>query len=219
MSSRDKQTVLMFGGSGGLGKALIEDLKWDYWLIPLSSDDCEVADKHGVGDVIMRHNPDVVLNLAGTNYDAFLHKADDDDAIENLLDVNVWGAINILRASLACMRFNEKRGRIIMISSVLAEKVQVGTGLYSATKCFVDSLVRTASAENIGKGITVNSIRLGYFDAGMCHRIPEKFQGGIKDSIGLKRWGNVKELANTIDYLVRTEYITGQNLNVSGGLL
>jgi 3-oxoacyl-[acyl-carrier protein] reductase len=80
-------------------------------------------------------------------------------------------------------------------------------------------LIKTASAENIGKGVTCNSIQLGYFDGGMCHRLPEKFVEPIKQSIGLKRWGSIKELYQTVDYLIETEYITGQNINISGGLI
>ena len=220
MSSRDKDVMLVFGGSGGLGTALIEHLKWEYWVTPLSSRDVDVRQPGSVEDAIQRHKPDIVLNLSGTNYDGFLHKLDAKDVygINNLINVNAIGAVNIISSSLRYFR-EKGKGRIIMVSSVLSEKVQVGTGMYSATKAFVDSLVRTASAENIGKGITVNSIRLGYFDAGMCHKIPEEYQEGIKKSIGLKRWGNPRELYNTIKYLVDTEYVTGQNITVSGGLL
>ena len=109
-------------------------------------------------------------------------------------------------------------GRIILISSVLSEKVVAGTALYSGSKCFIDNLVKTASVENISKGVTCNSLRLGYFDGGMCHRLPEKFVEPIKNSIGLKRWGSIEELHKTVDYLIETEYITGQNINISGGI-
>jgi NAD(P)-dependent dehydrogenase (short-subunit alcohol dehydrogenase family) len=52
----------------------------------------------------------------------------------------------------------------------------------------------------------------------MCHRLPEVVAEKIKDTIGLKRWGSIKELYNTVDYLISTEYITGQNIEISGGL-
>lgn len=220
----NKKRILLFGGSGGLGEKLTTELEdapfpHDYLVTPLSSKHVNVRFREDVDGIISAHEPDIVVNLTGTNYDSFLHKLTEDTIeVDDVVDVNVLGAVHIISAALAHMR-PKGYGRIIMASSVLAEKVQVGTGVYSATKCFVDSLVRTASAENIGKGITVNSLRMGYFDGGMCHRIPEKFQEGIKDSIGLKRWGSIKELARTIDYLVKTEYITGQHINISGGLL
>ena len=53
----------------------------------------------------------------------------------------------------------------------------------------------------------------------MCHRLPEKFVEPIKNSIGLKRWGSIDELYKTLDFLIEVEYITGQNINISGGLL
>ena len=82
---------------------------------------------------------------------------------------------------------NEERGygRIILISSVLAKKIVLGTSLYSGS-AFIDNLVKTASAENVSMGITCNSLQLGYFDGGMCHRLPEKYKDQIKNSIGLK---------------------------------
>ena len=108
-------------------------------------------------------------------------------------------------------------GRIILLSSVLTKKVVQGTSIYSGSKAFIDNLVKVVSAENISKGVTCNSIQLGYFDGGMCHRLPEKFKEPIKKSIGLKRWGSIKELYQTIEYLINTEYITGQNIEISGG--
>jgi NAD(P)-dependent dehydrogenase (short-subunit alcohol dehydrogenase family) len=137
--------------------------------------------------------------------------------VNKLLDITVQGNLNLLSAALPGMR-DRGYGRIILASSVLAEKVQVGTGVYSAAKCFVDSLVRTASVENIGKGVTCNSLRLGYFDGGICHDIPKKYADPIRESIGLKRWGSIEELYNIVQFLIKTEYITGQNLNVSGGI-
>ena len=150
-----------------------------------------------------------------------LHKLDSNDhqyEVQKMLDVNIKGSVNILSACLPIMRINGY-GRIILMSSVLAEKIVVGTSLYSAGKAFIDNLVRTASAENISKGITCNSLQLGYFDGGMCHRLPEKFVEPIKNSIGLKRWGSIKELYRAIDFLIEVEYITGQNIKISGGLL
>jgi NAD(P)-dependent dehydrogenase (short-subunit alcohol dehydrogenase family) len=156
--------------------------------------------------------------LSGYNHDGILHKISNFNEIDKMIDINIKGSINLILSALPNMR-EQEYGRIIMMSSVLTKKVTKGTALYSGGKAFIDNLIKTASAENIGKGVTCNSIQLGYFDGGMCHRLPEKFVEPIKQSIGLKRWGSSKELYQTVDYLIETEYITGQNINISGGLI
>jgi NAD(P)-dependent dehydrogenase (short-subunit alcohol dehydrogenase family) len=52
----------------------------------------------------------------------------------------------------------------------------------------------------------------------MCHRLPEKYIEPIKQSIGLKRWGSIEELYKTLEFLINVEYVTGQNINISGGI-
>jgi acetoacetyl-CoA reductase len=212
------KTIALFGGSGGLGKELIKYFDAaHFFLIPISSKQVDLSDKEEVDKFFETHDIDIVINLSGVNYDSFVHKIDTYKA-RQAIEVNIVGTMNLLSACLKKMRDN-KYGRIILISSVLSEKVYPGTGVYSACKSFIDSMARTASAENISKGITVNSIRLGYFDGGMCHRIPEPYHTDIRESIGLKRWGKIEELYNTIKFMIDTEYITGQNVNVSGGIL
>ena len=113
----------------------------------------------------------------------------------------------------------EKRsGRVILVSSVLAAINVPSTGLYSASKAFVDRLVGVANRENIKYGVTCNSIQLGYWNGGMCFEIEEKYQKMALEKIGLKRWGSIKELYNTINYIVDNEYVCGTNLRIDGGI-
>lgn len=216
----EKRTMLVVGGSGGIGLQLVPLLEVDakYNVISMSSSDMDITNPIEVDTICESIKPDILLNLSGTNIDSYLHKLSGKHMEANrVVRVNAIGNLNLLSACLPHMR-KQKFGRIILMSSILARKVVAGTGVYSATKAFVDSLVKTASAENVSHGITCNSLRLGYFDAGMCHRIPENLAEGIKNNIPLKRWGKIEELKNTIDYLISTEYITGQNIEVSGGL-
>ena len=213
--------MLVVGGSGGIGKQVVPLLEQDnkYNVVSMSSSDMDITNPMEVQTICESLRPDIVLNLSGTNIDSYVHKLSGKDMeASRVVGVNAIGNLNLLSACLPHMR-TQKFGRIILTSSILARKVVSGTAVYSATKAFVDSLVRTTSAENIGLGITCNSLRLGYFDAGMCHRIPENLAEGIKNNIPLKRWGKIEELKNTIDYLVSTEYITGQNIEIGGGLV
>jgi NAD(P)-dependent dehydrogenase (short-subunit alcohol dehydrogenase family) len=137
--------------------------------------------------------------------------------VENILEVNINGTINLISSVLKNMREN-KYGRIILISSVLSEKNVVGTGVYSSCKSFIDRFVKNVSLENIKHGVTANTIQLGYFDGGMTYKIPQEHIESIKKTIGLQRFGKIEELVKTIDYLIDTEYVTGINLKMDGNL-
>ena len=212
-----KKTIALFGGSGGLGSQLSPLLVEDYNVLSLSSKDVDITAVSDLHKFFEDNDIDIIINLSGYNYDSFVHKIDDWGEAQRMLNVNILGNVKLLNKSLPQMR-ERGYGRVILISSVLVEKVTAGTALYSGSKAFIDNLVKITSAENIGKGVTCNSIQLGYFDGGMCHILPEKFVEPIKQSIGLKRWGSIKELHQTIEYLIDTEYITGQNINISGGI-
>ena len=146
-----------------------------------------------------------------------MHKLDHTDQykINHLLEVNLKGSLNIASACLPYMR-EQGYGRIIYISSVLATHNVLGTAIYSSCKAFIDRLVKSISAENISKGITCNSIQLGYFDAGLTYKLPNPEE--YKAKIPLKRWGKIDELISTIDYIINTEYLTGSNIPLNGGV-
>lgn len=208
--------VLIVGSSGGLGKQVIKYFNEnEYILTNLSSKDLDITNYQEVKSFFEKGGYDIVINLSGKNIDGMVHKLEEND-IDKMIDVNIKGNINLLRFCLPYMR-NNNYGRIILISSVLSEVVIPGTSLYSGSKSFIDSIVKTTSSENISKKITCNSIQLGYFDGGMCHDIPSNIQENIKNNIGLKRWGKIVELYSTIEYIINTEYITGQNIRIDGG--
>ncbi len=199
----DKRKLVLFGASGGLGTGILPLLEQDYDVTTISSKDIDITDAVQVYNFFEQNYFDIVVNLSGCNYDSFMHKitVGNRNEVNKVIDVTINGNINIVSACLPTMR-QKNFGRIVLISSVLSEKIVPSTAIYSASKSFVDTLVRVTSAENISKGITCNSIRLGYFDAGMCHRINPVIADGIKNTIGLKRWGSIQELYQTIDYLV-----------------
>jgi NAD(P)-dependent dehydrogenase (short-subunit alcohol dehydrogenase family) len=211
--------ILILGGTGGLGSQLTEVLSLTHDVTSIGSADLDITDKLKCEDFFKNNRFDILINLSGYNFDSFIHKLDHskESNLNRMLDVNIKGSINVVSSALKHMR-DQKYGRIILISSVLAQKDVVGTGIYSACKAFLDKFVKTISAENIGKGITANTIQLGYFDGGMTYRIPDEMISTIKESIGLKRFGSIEELAHTIEYFISTEYVTGINLKIDGGL-
>ncbi len=211
--------IIVFGGTGGLGSKLIPLLQKKYEVISIGSKDVDITSFTSVKNYFDSNEYDIVLNLSGKKYDAFLSKINEDDQkeIDKMIDVNIKGNINIISTCLPKM-IEKKYGRIICISSIFAELNIPKNSIYCASKAFVDRLVSTANKENIKYGITCNTIQLGYWDGGMAYRVEQKYQDMAKEKIGLKRFGNMNELYNTIDFIIENEYICGTNLKIDGGL-
>ena len=214
-----RNKMLLVGGTGGIGRELKNLFGEKYHVTSLGSKDLNVTDFRKLEAFFHVNEFDIIVNLSGYNFDCFLHRYDDENIYEmkKQIDVNVVGNINLLSACLPKMR-KRGYGRIILASSVLSSRPVMGTSVYSASKAFIDNLVKSCALENCSKGITCNSIQMGYFDAGMAHKIPEKIQEKVKSKIPLKRFGKILELRNTIDFLIETEYITGTSLKINGGL-
>jgi acetoacetyl-CoA reductase len=210
--------IVIFGGSGGIGSSIVNLLN-NYNITSLGSKDVNVSNFHNVKQFFDTNTYDIVINLAGINHDVFIHKINEThlNSIDKQIDVNIKGNINIISNCLPSMRENNY-GRIITISSVLAEKPVMSTGIYSGCKGFIDSFIKTVALENANKNISCNSIQLGYFDAGLTHKIPEPFRDNIQNSIPMNRWGTIEELANLIEFLIQTPYVTGTNIKINGGI-
>jgi NAD(P)-dependent dehydrogenase (short-subunit alcohol dehydrogenase family) len=211
------KTIALFGATGGLGSQLLPLLKTKYNIIPLSSTEVDVTNYNSVKNLFDVNNIDIVINLSGYNSDSFAHKLNVEQ-LNKQIDVNIKGTVNIVTNCLSKMR-EQQYGRIILVSSVLAEHPVISTSIYAGCKGFVDSFTKTVALENANKNINCNSLQLGYFDGGLTYKIPDAFRDTIKSNIPAKRWGTIDELYNTIDYLIETGYITGQNINISGGII
>lgn len=215
----NNRKIIIFGASGGLGSKISELFQNNttYNIVKLSSADLDVTNEQDVSN-FFNINDDVfcVVNLFGVNYDGFAHKIQSNN-IKNMIDVNIYGTINVCKYAIDKMRKNNI-GKIINISSILTEKTTIGTSIYTGTKCFIDGYTKVIASENISKNINCNSIKLGYFDGGMTYKIPQDTIEQIKNNIPIGRFGKIDELYNTINYLINTEYISGQSINISGGL-
>ena len=214
-----KKKLVIFGGTGGLGNQLVKKLESDYDLISLGSKDVDITNFLEVKKFFSENNIDIVINLSGYNYNSFLHKYSEDNLTDRQkqIDVTVNGSLNILTNCLPQMR-ERNYGRIILTSSILSSKPVPGTAVYSGCKAFIDNLAKTCTTENLSRGITCNTLQLGYMDDGLTYEVPEPFRTKVKENIPLKRWGTIEEIENTVRYLIDTEYISGCSIKINGGL-
>jgi len=159
----------------------------------------------------------VLLNCAGVNYNALAHKADP-ESWANVIRTNLIGTFNMISAVLPVMR-GQNFGRIINFSSVVGQMGVAGTSAYSASKTGMIGLTKSIAAENATKGITINNLRLGYFNIGMITEVPEKFQQVIKDKIPTGEFGDPRNIWNAVNFLINNDYINGTNIDMNAGLV
>lgn len=158
----------------------------------------------------------VLINCAGINYNSFAHKSDPEKWKE-VIETNLIGTYNLIRSVLPRMREID-HGRIINFASVLAVKGTPGVSAYAATKSAFVGLSKSISVENATKNITINNINLGYTVLGIIRDVPEKFKEILMNEIPMKRLGSPDDILSTVNYLINTAYITGDSININGGL-
>ena len=161
---------------------------------------------------------DILINAAGVSKSAVSWKTPLDDWNETIA-INLTGPFLCIKHVIPFMRENNY-GRIINISSVVAQSGFPGTVAYSASKAGLIGMVKTIAKEVASKNVTVNNIALGYFNKGMINQIPENLQEDIKETIPKKEFGKINELTNCLAYLSseNSEYLTGQTINLNGGM-
>lgn len=161
-------------------------------------------------------NKITLINCAGNNYNSFAHKTDI-DKWEQVIQINLIGSFRLIRTILPYMR-EEKYGRIINLSSVVAQTLVPGASAYAASKAGLWGLVKSVAVENANKGITINNLNLGYFDLGMIEEVPQEYKTILKNKIPTGKFGEPKNIFNAIKFLMESDYINGTSIDINGGL-
>ncbi|QII72331.1 SDR family oxidoreductase [Apibacter sp. B2966] len=159
---------------------------------------------------------DVIINNAGTMIPSLLIDLSE-DLINNIINVNLIGCINMLNQS--SIHLNDF-GVIINISSTVVEECNVYSGLYAASKSAIEKLGKVAAKELGKRGIRVNSIRIGPTIPGMFSKAPKERQMALINQSPFNRLGSPKDVANLILYLISDEgkWINRQVITSDGGL-
>jgi NAD(P)-dependent dehydrogenase (short-subunit alcohol dehydrogenase family) len=214
----EAKRIVLFGATGGLGSQVLEllEAKNKYEIVGLNSRDINFENASEVISLMPAIHGDIILNFAGISIDGMLHKQSVDDTLK-MLDVNICGAIHILKSFLPRMR-EEGFGRIIFISSILSEINVPGAGIFSVCKAAIEKLTEVAAVENASKGITVNAIQLGYMDGGMMNKFDKETYNQIITNVPSKRLGTAEEIVNCIDFIIETEFLNGSVIKLAGGL-
>jgi NAD(P)-dependent dehydrogenase (short-subunit alcohol dehydrogenase family) len=160
---------------------------------------------------------DVLVNNAGINLDRSMKNMSVEDW-NTVIQVDLNSFFYTVKAALPHF-VQQKSGRIINISSFVGQAGNFGQANYSAAKSGIIGFTKTAALELARSNVTVNAICPGFIETEMYANIPEKAKESILKRIPLGRVGTAQEVARAVRYLiVDGDYITGQTLNINGGI-
>ncbi len=162
---------------------------------------------------------DILVNNAGITRDALLLRMKDED-FDAVIDTNLRSVFHLTRAAAKLM-MKKRKGRIVNMSSIVGIIGNAGQTNYAAAKAGVIGLTKSAAKELASRGITVNAVAPGFIGTDMTAVLPESAKEALLSEIPLKRMGDPKDVAEAVLFLASDQaaYITGQVLNVDGGLV
>tara|TARA_B100000959_G_scaffold42835_1_gene43110 strand:- start:947 stop:1681 length:735 start_codon:yes stop_codon:yes gene_type:complete len=240
----DKQIALITGANRGIGMAILKTLS-ESGCIVIGTSRSEagvkvinelIGDKDkGCGLVLDVKSQDdiskankiiketygsvtILVNNAGITMDNLLLRMSNEewsDVIETNLN-SIYKVTKEFIKDMMKLRF----GRIINISSVVGLSGNAGQTNYSSTKAAIYGFTKSLAKEVASRNITVNSISPGFIETDMTSKLKEDQKKALIDSIPLSRMGSADELAKVVNFIASSDasYITGENINVNGGL-
>lgn len=162
---------------------------------------------------------DIWVNNAGVTRDGLMLRMSEEDW-DLVMDVNLKGAFNCIKAVSKVM-MKKRSGSIINIASVVGEIGNVGQANYSASKAGLIGLTKTTAKEFSSRNIRCNAVAPGFIKSHMTDVLTDDVKKRYYDSIPLSRFGTAEDVAKAVLFLASdlSGYITGQTINVDGGLV
>ncbi|WBL23697.1 3-oxoacyl-[acyl-carrier-protein] reductase [Zunongwangia sp. HRR-M8] len=162
---------------------------------------------------------DILVNNAGITKDNLLMRMSEED-FDRVIEVNLKSIFNMTKAVQRTM-LKQRKGSIINMSSVVGVKGNAGQANYAASKAGIIGFSKSMALELGSRNIRTNVIAPGFIETEMTEKLDEKVVQGWRDNIPLKRGGSPEDIANACVFLGSdlSAYITGQVINVDGGML
>jgi 3-oxoacyl-[acyl-carrier protein] reductase len=160
----------------------------------------------------------ILVANAGISIDGLLLRFKDED-FEKVFKTNVFGAFYLAKACARPM-MKARWGRMVFMGSVVGEMGNSGQIPYAGTKAALDGMARSIARELASRNITANVVAPGFVDTDMTRALAEPVKTAMLGAIPLARMGSVEEIADAVTFLCseRARYVTGQVLNVNGGM-
>lgn len=162
---------------------------------------------------------DILVNNAGITKDNLLMRITEED-FDTVIEVNLKSVFNMTKAVQRTM-LKQRKGSIINMSSVVGVKGNAGQTNYAASKAGIIGFSKSVALELGSRNIRSNVVAPGFIETEMTAKLDENVVKGWRDAIPLKRGGSPEDIANVCVFLASdmSAYVTGQTLNVDGGML
>ena len=160
---------------------------------------------------------DIIVNNAGITRDMLLMRMSEEQ-FDQVINTNLKGTFNMVRHASSLM-LKQRSGTIINMASVVGVTGNIGQANYAASKAGIIGLTKSAAKELAQRGITCNAIAPGFVETDMTDVLAEETKQEMLKAIPLKRYGTVDDIASAAVFLAKNTYITGQVLNVDGGMV
>ena len=245
MGRVDGKTALVTGASRGIGRAIAIELAREGAKVAINYSSSEgkakeLAEeiKEGGGTAVLYKadignskearamvenvakeftHLDILVNNAGITRDSLLPRMTDEQW-DRVIQTNLNGCFYCTSAVIPIMTA-QSYGRIVNVSSLNGQVPAMAQANYSASKGGIIAFSRTAALELVNSGITVNVVCPGYTETDMVGAVPPALQTVIKGKIPMGRFAHPEEIAKAVLFLVADgDYITGQQINVNGGI-
>ena len=159
---------------------------------------------------------DILVNNAGITKDMLVMRMTEEQ-FDSVIQTNLKGTFNMIRHASSIM-LKQRSGAIINMSSVVGVMGNVGQANYAASKAGIIGLTKSTAKELAARGVTCNAIAPGFVETDMTAALSEDLQKQMLETIPLKRYGQVDDIAQAAVFLAKNTYITGQVLHVDGGM-
>jgi 3-oxoacyl-[acyl-carrier protein] reductase len=240
------KVALVTGGARGIGKAICERLAAEGAALAVVDILQEIADEtvnefkskgieaeafsadvskfedaeNTVKAVVEKFGKlDILVNNAGVTRDTLIMRMSEKDW-DLVIDVNLKGTFNFTKA-VARPMMKARYGKIVNIASVVGRMGNAGQANYSASKAGVIGLTKTSAKEFASRNINVNAVAPGYIQTDMTEKLSDEAKDAFMSVVPMKRAGTPKDVADVVNFLCvsDSDYVTGQVINIDGGLL
>jgi len=220
LARKGAKVVINYNSSEQSAKAVVDELTAEgYEALAVQANVAEFEQTKALVERTIEHfgRLDIIVNNAGITRDRTFKKLSEDDWHE-VISVNLSSVYNTCNAALPHL-LESDNARIINISSVIGQAGGFGQTNYSAAKAGMIGFTKSLAIELAKSNITVNTVCPGFIETDMLSEVPENVKEQIKAKIPKRRFGTADEIAKAVLYLCQDgEYITGQQINVNGGL-
>ena len=214
------EVIINYNGSEQMAKKTvgeIEKMGGKAHAIKFSVSDYE-ASQEAVKSLLEQFGHiDILINNAGITNDKLMLRMKPEE-FDQVLKINLVGTFNMTQQVLKKM-LKQREGAIINLSSVSGLIGNVGQANYAASKAGVVGFTKSVAREVAPRGITCNAIAPGFIQTDMTDVLSDKVKEQVTQNIPLQRFGQVEDVAQTAIFLAKNPYITGQVINVDGGLV